>query len=265
MRIETLKSGNVFQVQKVDEKTGKVSDVEKYEGEQALNDKQTAIAIAQAVKNTPNMRRAWLSFLALVWDNPKLAGYRGTGDVKSGKLSKEMKASVRTAEETCVQAMVTAGMLKLPRAASEEAALQQFLSTIRDDKNYSNAKNLVNRYMAFVGGPLVDGDVLTPAPYMQARIKEILDANAEPETDALPPVSALLMKASEKLGEIEIGADDVATALSILKPMLATLEGIQRSMAEKATEVRGNVALNVAAAAKEAVETAQEQPAAETV
>lgn len=262
MKIETLRAGNIFQVQKVDEKTGKVSDVEKYEGEQALSDKQTASAIAQAVKNTPNMRRAWLSFLAIVWNNPKLDGYRGTGDVKSGKLSKELKSSVRTAEELCVQAMVQNGMLKLPKASSDEAALQGFLSVIRDDKNYSNAKNLVNRYMAFVGGPLVEGEMLTPAPYMQARIKEVLDANAEEAEDTLPPVAALIAKAQQKFAELEnFGADDAAECLPRLRRLLHDIEHVAAGMAQKATEVRGNAALNIAASAKDVVEQAAQEPA----
>ena len=141
-------------IQNVDAKTGKVSDQVTLNASKCLEPKAMGQIIGQTIKTAGSRRDAWLSFLSVVFGSPRLDGFKGQGDKKSGKVSKEFKAAVRDAEGDTIRAMVGDGSIKLGKGEAE-AKLQEFLSEVRADKNYSNVKVTASRYFAMVGANVV--------------------------------------------------------------------------------------------------------------
>lgn len=254
--IQILADG-VFQIVTTDTKTGKVTDAEKITADKVLDHKQIGSAIGQAVKTQGTMRNAWLSFLSVVLASPVLDGYKGQGDKTTGKLAKEFKASVRNAEEHAVRELVKEGALKLPKAANEEAAFQSFVGALREDKNYSNAKNLASRYFAFVGSNVTtpSGHII-PAPVMTEAINNVLE-KAAPDNSVNAKLKAIELYLSEKEN---LDAADAVESVVVLRRLLSTVEGIVNHYAEMRTAAGAGAVPQVAAQAMVKAAT-QEEPA----
>lgn len=248
--IQILADG-VFQIVTTDTKTGKVKDAEKITADVVLNHKEIGSAIGQAVKTQGTMRNAWLSFLSVVLASPVLEGYKGQGDRTTGKLAKEFKASVRNAEEHAVRELVKEGALKLPKAANEEAAFQSFVGSLREDKNYSNAKNLASRYFAFVGSNVVtpSGHII-PAPVMTEAINNVLD-KATPDNSVNAKLKAIELFLSEKEN---LDAADAIECVVVLRRLLSTVEGVVTHYAEMRTAAGAGVPAMAEAATKAAAQ-----------
>ena len=129
-----------FTLTTVDAKTGKVGDAVTVQANKALENKALGQIVSATVKAATTRRDAWLSLLGLVFAQPRLDGFKGQGDKTTGKVSKEFKAAVRDAEGETIRALVADGSIKLPKGETEQV-LQEFLSGLRDDKNYSNVRS----------------------------------------------------------------------------------------------------------------------------
>lgn len=255
--IQVLADG-VFQIVTTDTKTGKVKDAEKITADKVLDHKQIGSAIGQAVKTQGTMRNAWLSFLSVVLASPVLDGYKGQGDKTTGKLAKEFKASVRNAEEHAVRELVKEGALKLPKAGNnEEAAFQSFVGALREDKNYSNAKNLASRYFAFIGSNVTtpSGHII-PAPVMTEAINNVLD-KAAPDNSVNAKLKAIELFLSEKEN---LDATDAIESVVVLRRLLSTVEGIVTHYAEMRTAAGVGAVPQAAAQAMEKA-AAEAEPA----
>lgn len=245
-KINVLADGS-FQIINTNDKTGKVDDAVTFKAEPALEHGQLGRVLGQTVKTAGTFRAAACSFLALVYGHQKLDGYRGKGDKETGILSKEFKASVRDAEAAIVSQLVEEGAIKLPKG-NEEEQLQAFLSGLRDDKNYSNAKNTTNKYFALVGNNCVTGHgVLVPVPVMQAQIAEVVTKRAADTSFA-----AMFRAIREKMDGGTIDEDDAVDSLALARELYETLKGVCGDMAKSATDVRSGVDV----AANKAIEAA---------
>lgn len=244
--VNILSDGS-FQIISTNNKTGKVDDAVILPAEPVMTHKQIGAVLGQTVKSSGTFRSAACSFLALVYAVPKLDGYKGTGDLATGKLTPEFKASVRSAEEIVVSDLVKEGAIKLPKG-NEEEQFQAFMSALRDDKNYSNAKNTTNKYFALCGANCITGDdKLVPVPVMQAQIAEAV--HRPPVDNSL---SAKLRGVKELLDGMTIDAPDALDSLVIARDLLATLEGVVNEYAKMATAARAGVDVQADAAIEKA-------------
>lgn len=234
MTIETIQiDESTYQIQKT-KPDGKVLDAEKFVADKALDMATVGRAISAHVRTANNQRLAWLSFLGEVYKSPRMDGFIGSGNLDDGKISKEFKDAVRRAEEETIRAMVESGSIKLPvqAKATDEQRLGAFLSEIRADKNYSNAKSNTSRYVAFVGKNIVtESGHIVPVPVQKAQVDALLAPKGEDET----PCDSKLKSVEEWLGAKEISSTDAIDALARAKAIVLTLQGVVNKYAELAT------------------------------
>lgn len=243
-----------FTLTTVDAKTGKVGDAVTVQASKALENKALGQIVSATIKAATTRRDAWLSLLGLVFAQPRLDGFKGQGDKTTGKVSKEFKAAVRDAEGETIRALVEDGSIKLPKG-DPETMMQQFLSGLRDDKNYSNVKVTANRYFALVGANVVTSSgYLMPVEVMQAEITAVCD---KPATDN--SVASKLRAVLELLDEIS--SDDVIDSLSLCNTLRSKLEELRDKNAEIATNNPVNATAVAAAAIAQAQGSASEEPA----
>lgn len=247
--IEMIAEGQ-FRLTKTDDKSGKVLDSVVEHADKALAGQQLGQILSHTVKGASTRRAAFCSFLGLVYASPRLDGFKGTGDKTTGKLSPEFKAAVRDVESDVVKTLVADGSVKLPKMGNPEENMQAFLSGLRDDKNYSNAKNTTNKYFALCGMNCVtSGGFVVPVPVMQAQLSDTVEREA-PDTS----ISGKLKAVEEALTGVTIDAADAIDSLAAAKRLTATLEGVVKYYAELATAQRH---VNVVDAASAVVESAK--------
>ncbi len=235
-QIEMVAEGQ-FRLTKTDDKTGKVLDSVVEHADKAMAGAALGQILSHTVKGASTRRAAFCSFLGLVYASPRLDGFKGTGDRDTGKLSVEFKAAVRDVESDVVKALIAEGSVKLPKTGNPEENMQAFLSGLRDDKNYSNAKNTTNKFFALCGASCVtQSGFVVPVPVMAAQIADVVERLAPDNS-----VSAKLRAIVEFMGKGTIAADDTIDSLSLAKNLVLTLEGIANHYAEMATTARGNV------------------------
>lgn len=259
IEIQVLQDG-VFQLVKKNDKTGKVSDAEKIQADKVLEPTAIGSIIGQQVKTHGAVRLGWLSFLSLVLASPRLDGFKGAADRATGKVSNEFKAAVRDAESDAVRGLVAANAIKLPvvKGDNDELRLQRFLSTLRDDKNYSNAKVTANKYFALVGHNVVtESGYIVPVPVMQAAIAAVVE---KVETDK--SVAGKLAAIEAWLADNTLDADDAVDSLAALNRLLTTVIGVNKHYAEMATAVRSGPSMPVDAAASAVLAAAAALPEA---
>lgn len=250
-QIEMIAEGQ-FRLTKTDDKSGKVLDSVVEHADKALAGQQLGQILSHTVKGASTRRAAFCSFLGLVYGSPRLDGFKGTGDKKTGKLSPEFKAAVRDVESDVVKTLVAEGSVKLPKTGNPEENMQAFLSGLRDDKNYSNAKNTTNKYFALCGMSCVtSGGFVVPVPVMQAQLADTIEREA-PDTS----ISGKLKAVEEALTGVTIDAADAIDSLAAAKRLTATLEGVVKYYAELATAQR-HVKQGVDEQAQSAIEVAK--------
>lgn len=232
---------------------------ESFKADTALDNKAIGRMVAQNVKTHGAQRQAALSFLGLVYRQPCLDGFAGQGDKATGKVSNEFKSAVRDAETSAVKQLVADGCIKLPGKGGEPE-LQEFLSVLRDDKNYSNAKVTTNKYFAFCASSCVTkGGFIVPVPVMQARVKDVLPAQEKDDS-----IAGMFRSIAEKLEKITIESGDAIESLSLARTLFKTLEGIVEYNAEVATKQHSDGA-NVVTATTAALQSAMSKPVGESV
>lgn len=248
-QIDILADGQ-FRLTKTDNKTGKVLDSVVEHADKALAGQQLGQILSQTVKSAGTRRAAFCSFLGLLYASSRLDGFKGTGDIATGKLSAEFKAAVRDVESDVVKALVADGSVKLPKTGNPEENMQAFLSGLRDDKNYSNAKNTTNKYFALCGMSCVTSSgYVVPVPVMQATLADTIEREAPDNS-----VTAKLRAIKELMDGATIDAVDCIDALHLAKELVSTLEGVAKYYAEMATAQRGNK--DIVGAAQDALKKA---------
>lgn len=232
----TSPAAGIYQVIKTDERTGKTMDAEVITADKAMDAHAIGTIIGQTVKSHGAFRAGALSFLGMIYQSSRLDGFKGTADRVTGKIAVEFKAAVRSVEEDVVKALVEGGHIKLPKAGNPEENFQAFMSTLRDDKNYSNAKVTTNKYFAFVGGNCVEEGFIIPVPVMNARIADVVERPAVDHS-----IASKLKAIKEQMDKGTIPADDAIDSLAYTKELLSTLQGVVNYYAELATGARQGV------------------------
>ena len=221
MKSIAIGAAGAFQIVQIDAKTGKTSDAVTIQASKALDHKALGQIVSAVVKSAGTRRDAWLSLLGLVFVSPRLDGFKGQGDRATGKVSKEFKAAVRDAEGDTIRMLVAEGAIKLAKGEPEKVT-QEFLSELREDKNYSNVKVTANRYFALVGANVVTAEgYLMPVEVMQAQIAAVVDK--EPEDNS---IAAKLRGVMESMSKDTIDSADAIDSLSLCRTLMATLQGI---------------------------------------
>lgn len=223
--------------------------------ESPMAESQIGSVLGQTVKTAGTFRLAALSFLRWVYSNPAMDGYRfgepNAADKADGKVSNLYKAAVRKAEDNVVAQMVAEGTLKLPKGAKDNKAIDEFLSGLRADSNYSNAKNTTNKYVAFCASNVLDGGFIVPIEVQRARLAEAL-----PKKEQDKSFLAMFKAIEEKMNGGAIDEDDAVESLVVARLLHETLAGIVKDLAQSATEARTGV--DVAANAAIAKAAAQQ-------
>lgn len=238
--MEMVADGAGWIVKKINQETGKVSDAETYHASKPSDERAIGGILMQEFKHSGTRRDAWQSMMSVIFANPRLDGYRGTGDASSGKIAKELKNAVLDAEKAYLRGLVEHKhvKLKIESGSNEEQAFQQFASSVNNDKNYSNLKSTVIRFFHFCGRlPITESGYLIPVPVMQATIAEIMVKQA-PDNSVRAKLKAIV----ELMDKGTIDADDAIDSLAIAKNLVMTLEGITNYYAELATAKRAGPA-----------------------
>lgn len=244
-------SEDQFRLTKTDDKTGKVLDSVVEHADKAMSGQALGQVLSHTIKGASTRRAAFCSFLGLIYASSRLDGFKGTGDTKTGKLSSEFKAAVRDVESDIVKALIADGSVKLPKTGNAEENMQAFLSGLRDDKNYSNAKNTTNKFFALCGLSCVtSGGYVVPVPVMQAQLSDLIEREA-PDSSVTGKLKAIM----EFMSKGTIDAVDCIDALHLSKELVKTLEGIAQHYAELATAQRGNK--DIVGATQAALDTAK--------
>lgn len=218
------------------DKTGKKGDQEILTADKVLAPNAIGQVLLAQVKGVSTRRAAFGSFLGMIYGNSRLDVFRGQGDKTTGKMSAEFKGAVRDVESAVIDELIESGAIKVKKG--DEAAKQAFLSTLRDDSNYSNAKNTTNRYFSFVGSNCVTkSGYVVPFEFMRKQIAAVMERPAPDNT-----LNRRLMEAADFLAKNEaIEADDVGASIITLSSMLTTLQGIASHYSELATRAREGV------------------------
>lgn len=247
MSVSIAIKGADFSVTKMN-KDGDPVETTTIHAEKPFDHKKVATILGTIVKSQGTARHAALSFLAEVYKHPVLDGFRLQGDKSTGKVSKEYKAAVRSAEEAVVREMWKDGSLKL----KDEPAMQQWVGALREDKNYSNAKVTTSRFVAFVAESLITKDgYIIPIEIQKEQINEAIDR--APQDNSL---SAKLQGISEFMGKVTLDdLNDIKASLGLAKGIVATLEGILNQAAALSTGMAAE-ARTVAESLSEAVSMA---------
>lgn len=257
--MEMVADGAGWIVKKINSETGKVSDAETYHASKPADERAIGGILMQEFKHSGTRRDAWQSMMSAIFKNPRLDGYRGSGDVASGKIARELKNAVLDAEKEYLRHLVQNKhvKLKIESGSNEEQAFQQFASSVNNDKNYSNLKSTVIRFFHFCGSlPITESGYLIPVPVMQARIAEVM---VKKESDN--SVRAKLKAIVELMDKGTIDADDAIDSLAIAKNLVLTLDGIVNYYAELATAKRAGPAMDVAAQGEAAIKAIMQEPA----
>lgn len=227
--VQAVNDGAMFLVTKID---GNGKETVTTENSIAsLGHKEIAGFLNQAFKGETTRRATHQSVLASVFSNPKLDGYKGKGDPLTGKTSKEFKASIRACEDMFFTELQTEGLLKLPKSDNPEKTFQEFCTSVREDKNYSNIKSTVAKYYAFIGcNCITQSGFLIPAPVMLEQIKAVMQLD--------PVDNSIYGKLNVIITELNSGTLDEQDCLKSIvacRAILATLQGVSSHYAEIAT------------------------------
>lgn len=226
-------------------KDGKITGTETFTAEQAPDSKSIGRTLTEISRKEGSYRAAYQALVGLVLQSKRLDGFMGQGDKATGVTGKEVKAAVRDAETGVIETLITEGFIKLPKGDGQ-TGLQGFLSSLRDNKNYSNIKSTCVKYYSFVGKmPVTQSGRLVPHQVMLAEITNAINKDST-ETTLATQISDLLDKC-EKL--------DVKETRAALVQAKALYDKLNTIASDYAAQITGGDA-NAAHAANKAIASA---------
>jgi len=257
--VQAVNDGAMFLVTKIDGNGKETVSTEN--SMPVLDHKAVAAVLNQSFKGEQTRRATHQSVLASVFANPKLDGYKGKGDPLTGKTSKEFKASIRACEDLFFTELQNEGLLKLPKSDNPEKTFQEFCTSVREDKNYSNIKSTVSKYYAFVGCNCITASgFLIPAPVMLEQIKAVMQVE--------PTDNSIYGKLNAIITELASGTldeEDCKKSLVACRAIMSTLQGVASHYAEIATNNSQAVSMGQASSvptiAKATIESAMKSTA----
>lgn len=253
-----------FVVSRTDDKTGKIKDGTVYVPEDMDSMETLARVFKTQQRAHGAIRRAFLSFAAMVAASTRLDGFVGKADKASGKLPKELKAAWRDAESAMFDLMVQQGCAwwhHKDKATGEtvfdEQGKQQALGLLRADANYERVAGVVRKFLGFVGlRPARDDGRLYPVEVMLAMIAEVMP---KPETTGETGIVATLDECIQQWDALVKDADmNRATVIrGQLVALLSKVDDLRDELAKIATQSR----TAAGAVAAEAINNAMKQDA----
>jgi len=211
------------------------------------------------VREHGSLRLAAIGICAKVSENPRLDGYAGSGDLKTGKYAAELKSAWSEAETAYLREIYEANNpippmeaepLKVAQVAREKGCQQFIRGITREDKNYSGVKTLCIKFFAFCGKRAGQGDKLVPAPVMTAMIAIAL-GNVVAKDDSLSARIRGIHEEFKELKERDPAETDAMIAACV--DLLASLRAA--SVPTIATDDT-----DVTKRAKDAIEAAKAKP-----
>jgi len=231
--IEMSNDGALYIVKDPTAKPG--NDTQVYNANPALDHKAMVSALITTAKQFGTVRDARQTLLGEIFKDPKLQGYFGKSDPKSGKVDTAFKAALRQAESAYFTMLETKGELRAvinPKSENPDKDFQAFCETITKDSNYANIKSWCTKYAAFVGAhPITKSGYLVPQPVMAIEIQKVLNI-APPDNSVTGRIKAI----NEHLKTLkEFKFEDVVTALVQVKELARTIQNVNDHYAELAT------------------------------
>jgi hypothetical protein len=256
LNIAMIGEGSSFKLERVTP-NGAIQEAQVFEAEKLMKPEAVATALGVEVKSQTNRRTMWQSLLGIVFADPLLDGYKGKGDKVTGKVAKEAKNSIRTAEEKVLRAMVDKGHIKLHvnKDDNAEKIFQRFCTDVREDKNYSNMKARVTKYFCVVGSsPVTKNGYLVPSAIMDAEIQKLLSATPAPKTTLADRINEI---AADFGKETNPDLKTVLEAAQAAKMLYSTLEGTLTHMQDLLAHTAAAGGANVEDASQKAIESAK--------
>ncbi len=232
-KVLILENG-AFAIQRVNDATGTTSDMETYESEKAFDVSRIARILRDTVHGYGALRVACLSALGGIFEDTTLATWAGVGDAKKGVLTKEFKAAMRDAETAYFRGLVQSG--ELPARLKNDQSFQEWISALRDEKNYQGCKAIAGKYFFLAGKSCVtESGYVVPVQVMQAELSELKDKE-KPDTS----IAARIIELQHEVNNRKEGTALIsekwgyASAIAALRDIMATFEGLQREAVELA-------------------------------
>lgn len=232
-KILVLENGG-FGIQRINDATGKTGDLETYAGEKAFEVSRIARLLRDTVKGYGAFRVAALSAMGGIFKDATLSTWSAKGDAKKGVLTKEYKAAQRDAETAYFRGLVASG--ELPAALKNDQHFQEWLSTLRADKNYEQVKAIAGKYFFLAGKSCVtESGYVVPVQVMQAELSELADKE-KPDTSIAAQIVALQHEVNNRKEGTALISEKwgYASAIAALRDIMATFEGLQREAMELA-------------------------------
>ena len=213
---------------------------------EAMDDATSLRAIRSEQNAAISASAGAVSLLCRILDNPRLDEYRGMVLV-SQSIPNELKAAIRELETEYIKPKFIQPLLdKGAKPATAEKQWQDYARGLKEGGSYAVAKGHITKMFAYTGNlPMHNGKLLTVA-----AIKKLLDNLEKPETEKTGIAGKLVALSLdvEKRASNDIDIlGDFSTAISALKSMLATYEGLQREALEALTDAIGNPEHNIQA------------------
>jgi hypothetical protein len=199
-----------------------------------LVDNDAIRIVNNEIKHRSSVSNASVALLSRILDNPRLDGYKGQTPINE-TIPKELKQAIRDLETEYLKPLFVQPLVdKGNKPATIESLWQNFASGLRDGGGYANAKSRVVAYFAHCGKlPTHNKKLLTIASIdkLLANAKA-LETPKESEGIAGKLVS-LSIDIENRTEKTDLG--DYPTAISALKSMLNTYEGLYRESLETLT------------------------------
>lgn len=238
----------------VNTKTGKVEPIALME---SMDDGEAIQALAKENKARESGSRASVSLLAHILDNPRFDGYKGQTPINEA-LPKELKDAMREAEGEYMKPIFMAHHeAKGAKPGTVAKLWDEYIGALRAGSSYAVAKGKVLAYFAHCGKlPKADNGKLLTVATIDKLLAMAKEGAEKPENQG---IAGKLLKLA---GDIENRTEstvmgDSATAVTALKSMLATYEGLLReeqetAMAQYQARTHGDVTHQAAQAIKTA-------------
>lgn len=229
--INRLQDGR-FQVQK-DNADGKTLSVELFKPEALDTIEQLAKGLGAVARTHGAIRQHFWSLCHSVLSSQRMAGFKGKGDLTTGKVPKEAKAAWRDAESAIFESLRPLW----GKMAADEAGYQAVCATIREDKNYGGLRTLATKLWVFVGTAIADSEgQCIPVPVAQAMVADALSGI---QTDSQSYVGKLAFLVQDWEEESKtLTAEDLAAVIAHAEVLAVKAKTLREQLAVMATQTR---------------------------
>lgn len=199
-----------------------------------LIDNDAIRIVNNEIKHRSSVSNASVALLSRILDNPRLDGYKGQTPINE-TIPKELKQAIRDLETEYLKPLFVQPLIeKGNKPATIESLWQNFASGLRDGGGYANAKSRVVAYFAHCGKLPTHNDKLLTIASIDKLLANAKALKTPKESEGIAGKLVLLSTDIENRTE-KTNLGDYPTAISALKSMLNTYEGLYRQSLETLT------------------------------